>query len=553
MRAWRADWNKFVREVLKARLDREQQVIIESVQHHARTAVSSGTARGKDFVSACASLCFMYLTPRFKAGKLIANTKVAMTAPTGRQVANIMTPEVRRLLRQAEEELTTALKVGLSDGLGAHELSREVKKHLEAPDKLFRRVRDEEGRLHLSKPAKDYHPGMGVYRSSHKNALRLTRTEINMAYRRGEQSRWRDMDFVVGYEIRRSGTGYDCPVCEALAGKYPKDFVWSTWHPHCRCYAIPILKTEDELFEDSDKPSINEVKEPHEGFQRWVEEQKPRIVQYQERGTLPLFLKENPRALRLAQGEEWLDKPPKLSPLDIAKARHAARTPEQIEDIKKRWDKRSGKGLYSVANIMKKDKIDYLEVAYLKEKLSEEDIIARIGGGDLTKGSCSSLALAYAGNKGGLDVLDFRGGNSQTQFSYRTTINAIAEKVGGFVVNKFSDYDAASELFQKMSDGKEYYFACAAHASIVRKSANGLEYLELQSATDNGFKPLNKEVLKLRFGAKRSRTMYRKKVAISSCIIDIELLNQSTGFRTMLGYINTNKGGQKKGVKGTIK
>lgn len=102
MRAWRTDWNKFVREVLKARLDREQQAIIESVQHHARTAVASGTARGKDFVSACASLCFMYLTPRFRDGKLIANTKVAMTAPTGRQVANIMTPEVRRLLRQAE-------------------------------------------------------------------------------------------------------------------------------------------------------------------------------------------------------------------------------------------------------------------------------------------------------------------------------------------------------------------------------------------------------------------------------------------------------------------
>lgn len=105
MRAWRGDWNKFVREVLQARLDREQQAIIDSVQHNPRTAVASGTARGKDFVSACASLCFMYLTPRFKDGKLIANTKIAMTAPTGRQVTNIMTPEVRRLLRGAIVEL----------------------------------------------------------------------------------------------------------------------------------------------------------------------------------------------------------------------------------------------------------------------------------------------------------------------------------------------------------------------------------------------------------------------------------------------------------------
>lgn len=102
MLEWRADWNKFVRDVLKARLDKEQQAIIESVQHNPMTAVASGTARGKDFVAACASLCFMYLTPRWDAkGNLIKNTKIAMTAPTDRQVRNIMVPEIRRLMRNA--------------------------------------------------------------------------------------------------------------------------------------------------------------------------------------------------------------------------------------------------------------------------------------------------------------------------------------------------------------------------------------------------------------------------------------------------------------------
>lgn len=101
MRAWREDWNMFVRDVLKARLDKEQQAIISSVQHHPMTAVASGTARGKDFVSACAALCFMYLTPRWEDGRLIKNTKIALTAPTGRQVDNIMIPEVRRLFRNA--------------------------------------------------------------------------------------------------------------------------------------------------------------------------------------------------------------------------------------------------------------------------------------------------------------------------------------------------------------------------------------------------------------------------------------------------------------------
>ena len=63
MELWRADWNRFAYDVLKARLDKEQQAIIESVQYKPMTAVASGTSRGKDYVSACACLCFFYLTP----------------------------------------------------------------------------------------------------------------------------------------------------------------------------------------------------------------------------------------------------------------------------------------------------------------------------------------------------------------------------------------------------------------------------------------------------------------------------------------------------------
>ena len=100
--SWREDWNRFCRDALKVRLDREQQAIISSVQHNKMTAVASGTARGKDFVSACAAMCFMYLTPRFdREGNLSKNTKIAMTAPTGRQVTDIMIPEVSRLYRKA--------------------------------------------------------------------------------------------------------------------------------------------------------------------------------------------------------------------------------------------------------------------------------------------------------------------------------------------------------------------------------------------------------------------------------------------------------------------
>lgn len=101
---WRADWNKFVRECLGANLDKEQQAILDSVQHNHRTSVVSGTSRGKDFVAACASLCFLYLTPRWnRRSELVENTKVAMTAPTDRQVKNIMAPEVARLYARAKQ------------------------------------------------------------------------------------------------------------------------------------------------------------------------------------------------------------------------------------------------------------------------------------------------------------------------------------------------------------------------------------------------------------------------------------------------------------------
>lgn len=101
MKAWRGDWVKFVVDALKGKPDREQQEIIHAVQENKLVAVKSGTARGKDWLAACCAVCFMYLTPRWSGGQMVKNTKVAMTAPTGRQVYNIMIPEVMRLMRNA--------------------------------------------------------------------------------------------------------------------------------------------------------------------------------------------------------------------------------------------------------------------------------------------------------------------------------------------------------------------------------------------------------------------------------------------------------------------
>ena len=100
--SWRNDWNLFAKEVLHVNLDKEQKEILKAVQENPRVSVMAGTARGKDFVGAVAAICFMYLTPEFDAnGKLIKNTKVALTGPTSRQVSNIMYPEVVKLFTNA--------------------------------------------------------------------------------------------------------------------------------------------------------------------------------------------------------------------------------------------------------------------------------------------------------------------------------------------------------------------------------------------------------------------------------------------------------------------
>ena len=158
------------------------------------------------------------------------------------------------------EELKDAMELGIDVGLGegksAQQLSRDLRQYLNEPDRLYRRVRDKGGNLRLSKAAKMYHSGQGVYRSSAKNAQRLTRTEINMAYRESEYLRWQQLDFIVGIRVMLSNNhtiknskGEPVPfvdICDTLAGDYPKTFKFVGWHPQCRCFAVPIMADYDE-------------------------------------------------------------------------------------------------------------------------------------------------------------------------------------------------------------------------------------------------------------------------------------------------------------------
>lgn len=199
--------------------------------------------------------------------------------------------------------------------------------------------------------------------------------------------------------------------------------------------------------------------------------------------------------------------------------------------------------------------IEYNEVAVYDKTPSEQEIIDNLGGGDLTRGSCSSLAFAYCGNKNGYEVTDFRGGDSQTFFSRNGNIRKIAELPGvdGKIVKHTNDFTGAHQLLKEVQEGKEYYFATGKHAAMVRKTKNGHEYLELQSATSNGWKSLTDYELKWRFGCQKSHSSYGYKYECSSELIDSEKLKNNDNFPSILGYINTDKGKQKKGIKGYVR
>ena len=240
-----------------------------------------------------------------------------------------LSQRVWKYVGQYKEQIESALDVGLGEGRSAQELARDVKQNLVEPDRLFRRVRDKRGNLVLSKAAKAYHPGTGVYRSSVKNAQRLTRSEINMAYRESDWRRWQTLDFIAGYEIMRSNHDplCKCAMCEQLVGRYPKWFIFRGWHPQCMCFAIPILMDE-ETFDENELGDLraalrgteykkqqakNVVTDVPQGFKDWVAEH----IEAQKKWTsTPYFVKDNFTDGQLSKGLNIaLPEKPKIDPV----------------------------------------------------------------------------------------------------------------------------------------------------------------------------------------------------------------------------------------------
>ena len=54
-------------------------------------------------------------------------------------------------------------------------------------------------------------------------SMRVARSETNIAYRRADNERWQQMDFVLGQRIQLSKNHPKKDICDKLAGDYPKD------------------------------------------------------------------------------------------------------------------------------------------------------------------------------------------------------------------------------------------------------------------------------------------------------------------------------------------
>lgn len=286
---------------------------------------------------------------------------------------------VWKYTEQYKAQIELGLDVGLGEGRSAAQLSRDLRQNLQDPNRLFRRVRDKRGNLQLSKAAKAFHPGQGVYRSSYKNAMRLTRSEINMAYREADHLRWQQLDFVVGFEVHRSNhePKCKCDLCERLVGKYPKYFKFKGWHPQCLCYATAILMDEDDFDKQelSDLKSAlkgteyrklsakNEVTELPDGFKDWVAENETKQANW---ASTPYFIKDNFVDGDLSKGLVYVKEEKPLTLLEKAEIRHKNRTPEQVEAIQKRWDERSASRLIAKSEEIK-DEVQAFAVSVASE------------------------------------------------------------------------------------------------------------------------------------------------------------------------------------------
>lgn len=297
-------------------------------------------------------------------------------------------------------------------------------------------------------------------------------------------------------------------VVDGLTAMYPSGFGKASEDINCRCCVLEIGKWE--------------LNEEDDSYTKWSDYEK-NFVELSKNKTYQDYRKnygkivKSPKLPTTVKMDNWTE----------------PATESNVRKIAKSW------------------KIDYNRVKTLPHDLTENEIITKLAGADRTKGSCSSLAFSYIGEKNGLDVTDFRGGYSCDLFARNSNIRNIA-KLDGVSSTITKSYTPIKDTLKQLASlpiDKEYYLAVGRHASIVKKTSDGaFHYLELQSSFKNGWMDLTDRKLKLRFASTKT-SKYGEEIVL----IDVDSMKNNDEFRAILGYINTETNMQKKGIGGGIK
>lgn len=396
------------------RIQKKVEALLRQLHSTTTTAIKKGITleweKANDACDKLISSCFgkeVLSSPEFSAWN--NRNMAAMNAFTNRTENGLnLSKRIWQSVQQLRDEMEIAMTVAIGEGDSAQSISRKVRQYLNDPDLMFRRFRFKKGEDEQGKPIygrkwkkrikdektgkyrwidydrSDYKTGSGVYKSSAKNAMRVARSETNIAYRRADNERWQQMDFVLGQRIQLSRNHPRPDICDKLQGDYPKDFVFDGWHAQCFCFATPILMDEEEMakvtaaFLKGEKytPRGKQITEYPANFKNWVRDNKENILASRSRGTEPYFIRNNSAAI-----DQILDpKPKELTIAEKAALRHEARTPEQEAAIRNAWAERQKKHqqIKTAANNIAKVAGDYSEVDYsaLQKYINAGDLSA---------------------------------------------------------------------------------------------------------------------------------------------------------------------------------
>lgn len=125
-----------------------------------------------------------------------------------------------------ERQIRNQINLAVLTGSGAGKVARKVRSYLGLPE-TFRGM-----------AFKEFHPGVGIYKSAYKNALRLTATEMNRGFNEGIIRYGMEKKWVTGWTWY-TGSGDPCPDCADNDGQFfPKDDPpMIPLHPFCYCWS----------------------------------------------------------------------------------------------------------------------------------------------------------------------------------------------------------------------------------------------------------------------------------------------------------------------------